>query len=1075
VDSPDADPPRALPPFGVYGLFLLSGAAGLVYEVLWSRHLAHHLGGSYPAVVAVVTAFLGGLAAGATAGGRWASRLRRPLRTYAVLEAAIGLYALLFPILLEACSPLLGWCYRTFGGAPALHTSARFLVAAALLLPPTFAMGATLPVLVRSVVSSGQGILGGTGLLYGLNTLGAAGGAFAAGLWLLPDLGLHGTLLAGASANGAVAILAFLLDAGSAGSTGPVPGAEAPPAPAAAVDPQRRRALLLLAAGSGSAAMLYQLAWTKALILAFGSSVHAFTLVVATFILGLGLGGVLAPLVRARGERLLLALAGIEAFVGLAAALGLHSVAGLALDVIAETPALRGDYGGLLLWQTWRAARVVLLPTLAMGAAFPVLVAALAGDDEGASRSVGRVYGWNTAGTILGSLGGGMLLLPAVGIRGAIVVGAVLHLGLAALLAASALPRRLAPAVAGIALAATAILAFTAPSIPRERLVCGPYLYASTYRSMAESQGRDVDRVLRDHFWDMPYFREGRTATVGVVRRQEGAVFLRINGKTDAGTGDLSTQVLLGQLPAMARPGARSACVVGLATGISAAAVASHGVERLDVVDICPEVVEASRLFDELNGGVTRRPGVRVIVDDGRTHVEHSRETYDILVTEPTNPWIAGVSNLFTVEYFRACRERLSPDGVLAVWLQAYGISKDDFRMIVRTVREVFPGTTVWECAPYVDFVLLAPKDDAADLVARVASAPFPTGDAAASLALGDIRSREALLSTLALGREAAAEFAGAGPLHTDDRLDLEFRTPRGAFGDAGYPVLRARDMDRFLDPSPVLAFGGADPLPLRAALEARRLAREGAGCFRGTDDATFRGWFREALLASPERVASLAARVPPGPRARILADPAAAARPGSADDLLTHLMWAQAIEHLEQALRLCPGHLWPAGRLADVLQARGQDSLRAGDLASAEADLLAAWRLQPANAAIPRWLGKVHLEAAAGDAASPRLAQAVKCLDAALRLSPSFEMALVEKGAALGMMGLDDEAEAAFRAVLAMRPDSVPATANLAQLLVYRHREAEARDLVRRGLEFEPSSGALLELRRSLDASSPR
>ena len=1060
-------------------LFLLSGAAGLLYEVLWSRQLAHPLGGSYPAVVAVLTAFLGGLAAGAALGGRMAARIRRPLRAYALLEAGIAAWALLFPLLLDACSPLLGWFYRNLADQPALHTAARFAVAAALLLPPTVAMGATLPVLLRYVVAGGGSVLGGTGLLYGLNTLGAAGGALATGFWILPALGLRGTLFLGAAVNGAVALAAFLADRAGAGTAetaspeeaagGGAPGAAAAAPAGDGPDPERRRrALLLAAAGSGAAAMVYQLSWTKALILSFGSSVHAFTLVVSTFILGLGVGGLLSPLVRARGARLLLVLAALEAGIGVAAWSGIGTLAGLPLDVIAGTPALRGDYGALLRWQSLQALRIVLLPTLLMGAAFPVLVAAVAGAAADASRSVGRVYGWNTGGTILGSLAGGMLLVPAAGIRGAILAAACLHLGIAALVAAAALPRGRGLLAAGGVLAAAAGMASTAPVLPPEGLVCGPYMYASAYNAAAEAQGRPVARVLRDLFWDMPWFSEGRTATVGIVRRPEGEVFLRINGKTDGGTGDLSTQVLLGQLPALARPGAERALVIGLATGISAAAVVSHGVERVDVVDICPEVVDACRIFDPVNDGLLRRPGVSVIVEDGRAHVEHAAATYDIIVTEPTNPWIAGVSNLFTEEYFRACRDRMSDDGVLCVWLQSYGISREDFAMVVRTVRSVFPRTTLWEAMPYVDFVLLASKDPDADLVARIAGAPFPTGDAARSLALGGFTTREALLSTLAMGEEAAAAFAGEGPLHTDDLLQLEFRTPRGAFGDAGYVPFRAHEMEGVLDATPVLRYArdAGDRAALEAAIGARRAIREGTGWFKRTGDPVTRTRFRESLSGDPEELARLASRLSPRDREEVVGLAGSLGAAGLDGDQLTRLMWARAVDLLEGALLASPGDLMGARRLAECLQARSEDASRRGDLPAAQQDLVRALRLRPGDAAILLSLARLHVTAAGEDKASPHFAEALRFFDGALRLNPQFEAALVEKGVALAMMERDAEAEACFRAVLAFRPDSVTALANGAQLLFYMKRDPEAREWVERGLAIEPAYAPLVQLR---------
>ncbi|NUN53724.1 MAG: hypothetical protein HUU06_13205, partial [Planctomycetaceae bacterium] len=547
---------------------------------------------------------------------------------------------------------------------------------------------------------------------------------------------------------------------------------------------------------------------------------------------------------------------------------------------------------------------------------------------------------------------------------------------------------------------------------------------------------------------------------------------LRINGKTDGGTGDLSTQVLLGQIPALARPGARRALVIGLATGISAAAVASHGVPEVDVVDICPEVVDACRIFEPINGGLLRRPGVRVVVEDGRTHVEHARGTYDIIVTEPTNPWIAGVSNLFTREYFEACRDRLSGDGVVCVWLQSYGISREDFAMTVRTVRSVFPRVTVWEAMPYVDFILLASKDPAADLPAVIAGRPFPGGEAGASLALGGIGSREALLATLALGEEAAAAFAGEGPLHTDDRLQLEFRTPRGAFGDRGYEPFRADAMDGILDASPILAHARdpADFAALEAAIGARKRIREGTGWFKRTDQPLVRERFRDLLEREPGTLLDLCRDLPEPLRERAEAV-ARELGPSSLDgDLMAHLQWVKAIRLLEEAIRASPGDLMAGRRLAECLLTRASDSLQRGDARSAAADLLRALRLRPGDGALLRAMARTHALAAGEDPSSPHVAEGLRFFDAALAVNPRFEMALVEKGALLAAVGRDPEAEAAFRRALEVRPDSVAGIVNLARLLQVGGRNAEAAALVERGLAIEEGYGPLRDLRRDLE-----
>jgi len=685
-------------------LFLLSGATGLLYEVLWSRQLVLVLGGSYPAVVAVVTAFLAGLAGGAALGGRWAHRLRRPLKAYGVMEAAIGIYCALFPFILHLMHPVFGVLYRSLSGSPTVHTTVRFLLAAMLLMPPTLAMGATLPFLVRYVVRVREGMVGGIGFLYGLNTVGAAGGALVTGMLILPALGIRGTLVVGVTANLLIAAVAILLDRAreangeqqaTTGTDAPIEAVVEPEVvdsteadPAADPDgqpvlnPALTRSLLFLAAGSGFAAMVNQLGWTKALILFLGSSTHAFTLIVSCFILGLGIGGLLAPMVRARAARLPLVLGVLQVVIGVTAWFALHILIDLPVDFVVAMDGLRGDWGGVMEWEFRQVFAIVVLPTLGMGLTFPVLVAALAGSAEGASGSVGRVYAWNTTGTILGSLVGGMALVPLLGIRGALLVAVSINLGLAALVFSAALPRRTGVPAVVLSLAACGALAFTAPEWPPHRLQSGSFAYWGVTLARARHGNKSIDRAMRDSLWDTIYYKEGRTATVSVVRWPDGSIFLRVNGKTDAGTGDMATQVNLGHVPAMAMPGAKSGLIIGLATGVSAAAAESYGLERTDIIEISPEVRDASRIFAPLNGNLAERPGVSIILEDGRTHIDHAEQTYDVIVSEPTNPWIAGVSNLFTEEYFQACRERLTEDGVVGIWLQSYQISMADFQMV---------------------------------------------------------------------------------------------------------------------------------------------------------------------------------------------------------------------------------------------------------------------------------------------------------------------------------------------------------------------------------------------------------
>jgi spermidine synthase len=1055
-------------------LFLVSGASGLVYEVLWSRQLARVLGGSYPSVVATVAAFLGGLALGAVFGGRLAARTPRPLRAYGLLEIAIGAYCASFPLVLAALHPVFGWCYRSFADTPALHAAARFAVAAVALLPPTVAMGATLPILVRAVTGAGRAsVLGGTGLLYGINTLGAAGGAMLTGFVLLPALGFTGTLYVGVAANLLVGAAALVLDRGPAfPAPAPVPVNVPVPVPVPGLSRGLRRALFVLAFGSGAASMLYQLGWTRALVLCFGSSVQAFTLIVSTFILGLGLGGLLAPAARRRGAGLAPILVLLEAAVGIAGWTSALLIADLPLAVVDVSARGGLSWAELVGWEFGRTLLLALPATLAMGAVFPVLIAMLSPEGDGASRTVARVYGVNVLGVLLGSLGGGMALLPAVGIRDVVLVAAAGNLLLAAVVAAAAFPRgRAVAAAAGLAGAAAAVFPL-APPWPPHLFHSGPYLYSKGYVFQAELDQRTVDREIRETLWDLPYEAEGRSVSVAVARLPEGGLSLRVNGKADASTArDMDTQLLIGHLPMLARPGAERVLVLGLASGVSAAAAASHGPKSMDVAEIAVEVAAAERYFRRWNGNVTGKPGVRVLLEDGRTQLEHGRETYDVIVSEPTNPWIAGVSDLFTKEYFEICRDRLTPGGVVAVWLHAYGLTLEDFRLIVRTVGSVFPDCTLWETIPGGDYVLLGSREGASDLVSTIAAREWPGGEAAASLAAAGIRSKEEALSVLFMDRAATKAFGEGGDakdLHTDDRLQLEFRAPRTAFSPRGAAIVSPETLETFRSAGDPAALRGADLEKLRAARAGRAIAVEGLAIFRGAEFGTPYDRFLDPVLADPALLEALLPGVPPSHRKPLRERyPAPSERPPKPTDAqATVVLRAMAIRRLEEAYAAGCRVNWVRNTLGSLLTVRGRRFLTEDAFAEAEADFLRLREVQPDNAMGPYYLAVIRLRRAGARPTRADLEESLRLAKEALDLNPRCESAMAHRGIALLGLGRVADAVAALEETLAVRPDSVRALTLLASLLVDAGKIPEARTLLDSAERLEPDNVALKALR---------
>ncbi|MBM3475622.1 MAG: hypothetical protein FJX75_20350 [Armatimonadetes bacterium] len=789
VEAPPEPPPPPSPvldflkrhPQGVVlACFFCSGATGLIYEVVWSRRLTLVFGVTVLAYSTVLAAFLGGLALGSLIFGRIADRRTDPLRLYAMLEAAVGLFCFATPWLFALVERGYVSIYPSIGEHLWLLRLVRFVLAAAVMVVPTALMGGTLPVLSRAKVQRLGEIGTGVGSLYGTNTLGAVVGATAAGFFLLPAVGLKGSIYLAAVVNLAIALVAYAIH-----TTQPenAPAAEQPqqaePAPEVRRGPY---AALLIAYGfAGAAALIYEIVWTRILALAFGTSVYAFSGMLAAFLAGLALGSIVPSSRR---------LAWVDRLKDPVLAFGLVQV-GIAVLVTGLTPVLdRLPFVFVALFKVigprfWAlelgalaVSFLVMLPAAAlMGFAFP-LVTRIATEQIGAlGRRLSGVYAANTFGTVIGSFAAGFILIPLIGARWALAVGVGLNalVGVAYLL--GALRQRRGWAGAGLGLAAvTALVWGLMPDWNRYVLSAGAYLYAGHYNS------GDPRSIME---WkELLYYRDALTATLSVTRVEapgeaKPVLSLQINGKTDASTGDLSTQLVLGHVPVLLSRNPRSVLVIGLASGCTLGAVERHPeVQRVDCVEIEPAMAEVTGYFREMNRDCLKDPRSRLIINDARNHVLVSREKYDVLTSEPSNPWIAGIANLFTLEHFRLCRDRMAPDGVFCQWVPIYNLGPQDFRCIAATFRQVFPHSSVWifpdlSSDAYLVGTIQPLTIDVVDLVRRAAE-PEVSGD----LAQAKLYDAWDLLGGYVFGPEAMAAIAQNQSFNTDDFPRLEFSAP---------------------------------------------------------------------------------------------------------------------------------------------------------------------------------------------------------------------------------------------------------------------------------------------------------
>ena len=759
--------------------FLCSGAAGLLYEVVWSKQLSYLLGSSHQSVSTVVAAFLGGLALGArTLGARLA---RRPdtARMYALLEVGVAVLGLLLLPALRSLDGPVGELYRALGGEGVGFASARVVLLLVLLVPPAALMGATLPVLVAHCE---RGALGaGLARLYAINTFGAVVGSVLGGYLLLPGIGLFATTLVAAGLNLGAALLAWRSPAGRAEESArskPRAAADAGPVPVL-LDGTPRLVFAVLFGVSGFAALLLQLAWVRLFGLVLGSSVYSFSAVLGIYLLGLGIGSAAIAPILGRGHVAAWWFAILQLGIAASAALGMHAYASLPRAMLELGQRAGASWVGLVAGEILLVLPIVFVPCLLLGATFPLATRLL--QRGAAGPTTGAAYAVNTLGTIAGSLAAGFALLPAIGVQGvvALAVGLTLLAGAGALLLSRASPPRGRPLALAAALAVVAVgAALAAPRWDPLLMSLGtyrPFYSDNLLRSFRASGGAGDPTRATVAGQQVLYYHDGINASVLVATDQGGArTWMRVGGKVDASTGDMLTQVLLGLIPAsLAEPGART-LIVGHGSGFTAAAALAAGVGETEIAELEPAVITGSRLFHRGGGDPLDDPRVTLHLEDARTRLAHGEGRYGLIISEPSNPWIAGVNNLFTEEFYARARQRLLPDGVFCQWIQLYELSPATFQSLLASFLRVFPDAHLFCIWSSADALLIAAppgKQLALDRLRAPAVQP--------QLAHAKLLAPEQIAAFyVGSGAEVHALAAG-GERNTDDRPYVEYRAPR--------------------------------------------------------------------------------------------------------------------------------------------------------------------------------------------------------------------------------------------------------------------------------------------------------
>ncbi len=755
--------------------FLLSGACGLAYEVVWTRLISREVGHTSFALATVLAAFMGGLALGSWIAMRLVGRLRNPVAWYGALEIAIGLSALAVPWLLQLCHPAIGWLYRSEGLGVAYH-AARFGICAAVILVPTTCMGATLSLLAEPLVRRRDELGGTIGWLYATNTLGAVAGAMAAGFVLVPMLGMSATIKAAAVANVVVGVGALLFSRGAA-----VPVAAAETTAVVGGRPIYLWGMLL----SGAIAMANQVVWTRYLALQIGTSVYAFTLIVSAFILGMAAGSMYFGRRADRSRDAVATFGRLQISIGFSCLLLYLLFHLLAVGIWEVMEESYGSFAMMQLRFFGAIFSVVFLPTFFLGGTFPTAVRGYVPEGAKTGPAVGRVYAWNTVGAILGSAAGGFIIVPNLGIWRAVLGLGIANVALGSfVLARSHASMRLLGAVGSLVVAVMCVLAM--PSWSEDYLIQGAYVYGpySIYDARRGEADPWVSPLITAHHMAdrICYYRDGAAASVSVLATTNDVRSLRIDGRVQASnTGDMPTQVLIAQLPILLHPGpVREVMTVGLGSGVSAGSATVHPGVHVDCVEISPEVVEcARRFYRDVNLDVCDRPDkARVLVEDARSHIALTDRKYDVICAEPSHVFISGMGELFTREYYQQCRARLAPRGTMSQWVQAYWHTVDDIRTIIATFQSVFPQTWMWEVSPGADYLLVG-ATDGIDLDALSARWTGPVAEEMARIRY--MRPAQIFAGYVA-GPDELARWVAGSRLQEDDTVHLEYSAPKGLY-----------------------------------------------------------------------------------------------------------------------------------------------------------------------------------------------------------------------------------------------------------------------------------------------------
>jgi spermidine synthase len=795
--------------------FVGSGLAALIYEIVWFQLLEFVIGSTAASIAVLLGTFMGGMCLGSLAFARIIPASWHPLRVYAAMEAGIGLMAILVLYLLPAAADL----YSKIGGQGGTGILSRALLCVAFLLPPTVLMGATLPCAARWAGSTRQGA-SWLGILYTGNLAGAVFGSLLAGFYLLRLYDMATATFAAAEVNALCATLAFAL-----AFFAPYRAPAASPA-AERIPLRRETAAVYVTIGmSGLTALGAQVVWTRLLSLLLGASVYTFSIILAVFLLGLGLGSGAGSLLARRGRNSLVLLGWCQFFLIAAIAWAAFSIS-VWLPYWPIDPRLSANPWLTFQLDLVRCLWVVLPAACLWGASFPLALAAAAPQHKDGGRAAGAVYAANTAGAIVGAIGFSIVVIPSLGTLWAqrILIAGAAFAALAVLLmrlhanfgVADPWARRVARLAAAIAVpVVAAAAAYGTPPVPGDLYAFGRMIMNPDYESKTVYAG------------------EGMNASIAVTKDEDGARYFHVSGKSEASSipSDMRLQRMLGHLPALLNSKARSVLVVGFGAGVTAGTFVTYpDVERIVICEIEPLIPRMiAGHFSEENYNVVKDPRVEIVYDDARRFVLTSKEKFDIITSDPIHPWVKGSASLYTREYFELVKRHLKPGGLVTQWVPLYESTPEVVKSEMATFFAVFPDGIAWvnDREGDVDIVLFGQASPAPINVDEAVERLDRPGNALAAASLRDVGFVSAidLLSSYAGDGPGLAAWLKGSAINTDRDLRLQYLAGMGVNVDAQVEIY-SELMKAYRIP-PDLFTGSAEAVAkLRNAIESDPKAR---------------------------------------------------------------------------------------------------------------------------------------------------------------------------------------------------------------------------------------------------------